>query len=347
MKIAQVAPLYESVPPRLYGGTERVVSNLTEELVAMGHEVTLFASGDSETRAELIPIVDKALRLDPHSVDPLAPHILMMEKVFSNSKQFDLIHFHVDHIQLPLIQRYGGATLSTFHGRLDIPDLVPLYRQYSDLNFTSISNSQRNPLPWLNWRGTVYHGLNPNDFRFYEKQGDYLAFLGRISPEKGVEDSIAIAKQFGMKLKIAAKVGDADQKYFVDEIEHLLEDPLIEFIGEIGENEKNDFLGKAFATLFPIAWPEPFGLVMIESMACGTPVIAFRRGSVPEVMIEERSGFIVDHQEGALTALTKVRDFHRALARQVFEERFTAKRMAGDYVKIYETLVEHAKETAA
>ncbi len=347
MKIGLISPLYESVPPVLYGGTERVVYNLAEELVAMGQDVTLFASGDSHTNAKLIPIVEKSLRLDENSIDQVAPHVLMVERVFQMATDFDLIHFHIDHLQLPLARRHSGAMLSTFHGRLDIPDLVPLYSEFRDLPFTSISDSQRKPLSWLNWQGTVYHGLNPDAFSFRKKPGEYLAFLGRICEDKGIEHAIVIAKKFGMKLKVAAKVSDADQKFYEEKIVPLLDDPLVEFIGEINEEQKDAFLGNSYATLFPIVWPEPFGIVMIESMACGTPVIAFPHGSVPEVMVDGQSGYIVDDVDSAVEALKRVRSFDRQLCRNVFEEKYTSRRMAADYLKIYERLVNNAKQTAA
>jgi glycosyltransferase involved in cell wall biosynthesis len=291
--------------------------------------------------------VEKSLRLDENCFDPLAPHIYMVEKVFQERGRFDLIHFHIDHLQLPLIRRHRAPALSTFHGRLDIPHLVPLYRQFNDLSFTSISNSQREPLSWLNWEATIYHGLRADAFRFRPGKGTYLAFLGRISPEKGVENAIRIAKSFGMNLKIAAKVAEADKEYFKNEIEPLLNDPSIDFIGEINDSEKDEFLGNAFATLFPICWPEPFGLVMIESMACGTPVIAFRRGSVPEVMVEGRSGSIVSDVEGAVSALKRLDSFDRTQCRQLFEEKYLSMRMTRQYLTVYERLIHHASETAA
>jgi glycosyltransferase involved in cell wall biosynthesis len=347
MRIALVAPLYESVPPKFYGGTERVVYTLAEELVNLGHDVTLFASGDSVTRAELVSITEKSLRLMNKCVDHIAPHMLMLEKVFADPDRFDLIHFHIDHLQLPLIRRHGIPALSTFHGRLDIPDIVPLYKEFRDLAFSSISNSQREPLSWLNWQETVYHGLIKETFHLRKKPGDYLAFLGRISPEKGVEHAIQIAKKAGMKLKIAAKVDDSDRKYFEKEIKPLIADPFVEYVGEVTEKQKDEFLGAAYATLFPVVWPEPFGLVMIESMACGTPVVAFRRGSVPEVMADSRSGFIVSGVEEAVDAIKRLDSFDREKCRQFFEERYTSSRMARDYVKIYQRLIDHARETAA
>ena len=346
MKIALISPLYESVPPKYYGGTERVVYNLAEDLVDMGHEVTLFASGNSQTRARLVPAVERSLRL-AQVVDGLAPHVLMIEKVFQERSNFDLIHFHIDHLHLPFLRRHRVPALTTFHGRLDIPDIVPLYKEFRDLSFTSISNSQRKPLAWLNWEGTVYHGLQKEAFQLHSKPGAYLAFLGRISPEKGVEPAIEIAKKFGMKLKIAAKVDDADRKYFESSVEALLKDVAVEFIGEITDSEKNEFLGNAFATLFPICWPEPFGLVMIESMACGTPVVAYSRGSVPEVMSDPRGGYIVSNVDEAVNALRKLETFDRGQCRQLFEERFVSTRMTQQYLEIYERLIHHANETAA
>jgi len=347
MRIAQVSPLFESVPPVFYGGTERVVFNLTEELIAMGHDVSLFASGDSHTNATLVPVVERSLRLDENCIDHIAPHILMIEKVFQRAKEFDLIHFHIDHLHLPLARGHSVPVLSTFHGRLDIPDLPPLYKEFRDLPYTSISNSQRIPLPWLNWEGTVYHGLNPSAFSFRPKSGKYLAFLGRICAEKGVEHAIVIAKKFGMNLKIAAKVSDVDQRFFEEKIEPLMDGSFVEFVGEIDEVQKDDFLGNAYATLFPIVWPEPFGIVMIESIACGTPVIAFPYGSVSEVMVQGESGYIVDDIDSAVEALRKLESFDRHRCRKVFEERYNSRRMAADYVKIYERLVSHAKQTAA
>jgi glycosyltransferase involved in cell wall biosynthesis len=347
MRIALVAPLYESVPPKYYGGTERVVSNLAEDLVNLGHDVTLFASGDSVTRARLIPVIEKSLRMDQNCIDQTAPHVLMVEKVFEDTSRFDVIHFHIDHFQLPLIRRHAIPALTTFHGRLDIPDLIPLYKEFREIPFSSISNSQREPLPWLNWQGTIYHGLRKEAFRLHQKSGDYLAFLGRISPEKGIDSAVEIAKKTGMKLRVAAKVSALDKNYYEEYVKPLFDHALIEYVGEIDETQKNQFLGEAFATLFPIAWPEPFGLVMIESMACGTPIIAFRRGSVPEVMIEGLSGHVVNNVEEAVQAIRKLDSFDRRNCRLVFEERYLSSRMTREYVKIYERLINHAKETAA
>ena len=341
MRIAQVAPLYESVPPKYYGGTERVVSYLTEELVRQGHEVTLFASGDSITNARLIAPCRRSLRLDKHCTDQLAHHILMLEQVFQRADEFDIIHFHIDYLHFPLSRRYKVPVVTTLHGRLDIPDLVPLYEEFSDMPVVSISNSQREPLPWLNWQGTVYHGLPEDLYSFQENPGEYLAFLGRISPEKRVDRAIRIAKEVNMKIKIAAKVDAVDRGYFEDVIEPMLDDPLVEYLGEIGEGEKEEFLRNAYALLFPIDWPEPFGLVMIEAMACGTPIIAYRKGSVSEVMEEGRTGFIVEGFEDAVHAVKRVHTLSRKRCREVFEERFTASRMAKDYLKIYDRLLKH------
>ena len=339
MNIAQVAPVFESVPPRLYGGTERVVHYLTEELVKMGHSVTLFASGDSQTSARLIPVCDRALRLDENCVDQAAHHILMLEKVFQRSPEFDLIHFHCDYLHFPLSRRYSVRHVTTLHGRLDIPDLVPLYKEFSDMPVVSISDAQRSPLSWLNWQGTVHHGISPEKFPFQPVPGKYLAVLGRISPEKGIEQAVAIAARFGMPLKIAAKVDKVDEKFFAEKIKPLLEHPLVEYVGEISENEKGQFLGGAYALLFPINWPEPFGLVMIESMACGTPVIAYPNGSVKEVMEDGVTGFIVKGVSEAVEALHRVSALSRLSVREVFKRRFTSKRMGEDYVKIYSRLI--------
>jgi glycosyltransferase involved in cell wall biosynthesis len=338
MRIAQVAPLSEAVPPKLYGGTERVIHYLTEELVKMGHDVTLFASGDSVTTAELIPIVKEALRLDPDCVDPLPHHIVQLEEVLNLHKSFDIIHFHTDYFHFPLSSRISTAVVTTLHGRLDIPDLQPLFNHFRDQPVISISNDQRTPLPQANWVGTVYHGLSSSLHKLGAGQGNYLAFMGRISPEKGVDKAIEIAIKSGIPLKIAAKVDKADQEYFETEIEHLMNNPLIEFIGEINEREKTAFLGRAKALLFPINWSEPFGMVMIEAMSCGTPVIAFNRGSVPEVLDEGVTGFIVNNVEEAVSAVEKINNISRSDIRKVFEEKFSARRMAKDYLKIYENL---------
>jgi glycosyltransferase involved in cell wall biosynthesis len=338
LRIAQVSPLFESVPPKLYGGTERIVSYLTEELVKQGHDVTLFASGDSVTQAHLVPITDASLRLNEESIDLLAHHILMIERVFQAARDFDIIHWHIDYLHFPVSRRQNTPHITTLHGRLDIPDLAPLYREYAEMPVISISDSQRAPLRWANWQGTVHHGLPEDLYSLHPKPGEYLAFLGRISREKRVDRAIEIAKRVGMPLKIAAKVDKADQEYFEKEIEHLLEHPLVEYMGEIGDEDKEGFLGNAYALLFPIDWPEPFGLVMIEAMACGTPVVAFRDGSVPEVLDDGVTGFICDDLEQAVDATRRVQTLSREQCRSVFEVRFSAARMARDYVAQYERL---------
>ena len=336
LKIAQISPLFESVPPMLYGGTERVVSYLTDELVDQGHDVTLFASADSQTRARLVPVCPASLRLDPGCIDQLAWHFVMLEQVFRMADEFDILHFHIDYLHYPLSRRLRFPNLTTLHGRLDIPELVPLYREFRELPLISISTSQRKPLHWANWQGTVHHGLPPDLYRLQEESEGYLAFLGRISPEKRVDRAIDIAVRSGIPLKIAAKVDSRDQDYFDAEIRHRLAHPLIEFLGEIGENEKNDFLGGACALLFPIDWQEPFGLVMIEAMACGTPIIAWPHGSVPEVLENGVTGFLVNTMEEAERAVRSIPSLSRRRCRAQFESRFSASRMAADYVEIYE-----------
>lgn len=340
MKIAQVAPLYESVPPVGYGGTERVVSWLTEELVRQGHEVTLFASGDSRTTAKLIPGSSSSLRAMPGCKDALAHHTVMLEKVRKHRREFDVIHFHTDYLQFPLCREWQSATLTTLHGRLDLPDLVPVYREFADVPIVSISKRQRDPLLGANWVGNVYHGLPANLLRFHGSPGKYLAFIGRISPEKRPDRAIAIAAGAGMKIRIAAKVDVSDRPYFENVIKPLLSQPNVEFLGEIGDHQKADFLGNAVACLAPIDWPEPFGLNMIESMACGTPTIAFRHGSVPELIDDGVSGVIVESVEEAIEAVDEVKAMSRAACRNRFEERFTVRRMANDYLKLYEQLAE-------
>ena len=339
MRIAQIAPLAESVPPKLYGGTERVVAWLTDELVAMGHDVTLFASGDSVTCAHLEPCSHAALRLDPTTSDPLPHAVLQIEKVRQQAGRFDILHFHTDHIHLPVIRSFGDRTLTTLHGRLDTPDVLPLFREFDDVPLVSISDDQRKPLPPVNWLGTVYHGLPRDLYRGAPRaHGGYLAFLGRISVEKRPDLAIDIALRADVPLKIFAKIDDADEEYFRAEIEPLLKHPLVEFVGEIGEEAKQQVLGDARALLFPIDWPEPFGLVMIEAMACGTPVIAFRRGSVPEVIDEGLTGYIVDDVEQAVAAVGRINELDRTAIRRRFEDRFTAERMARDYEKLYRQL---------
>jgi glycosyltransferase involved in cell wall biosynthesis len=339
MRIAQVAPLYESVPPKLYGGTERVVSNLTEELVSRGHDVTLFASGDSMTSARLIPACPESLRLSKNCIDQLAHHVAMLEEVFRRKDEFDIVHFHVDYLHFPFSRREQLVNLTTLHGRLDIPDLMPLYQIFRDMPVVSISDAQRKPLPWINWLGTVHHGMPENRLSFREGKGNYLAFLGRVSPEKGLDTAIQVALRVGAPLKIAAKIDRADQEYFQNLIKPQLVHPLVEFVGEIGYPDKNDFLGSAMALLFPINWPEPFGLVMIEAMACGTPVIAYPRGSVPEIIDEGVSGFLAHNVEEAAEAVMRIGEIDRQGCRRRFEERFTARRMCEDYLALYERLV--------
>lgn len=345
MRIAQVAPLHESVPPRYYGGTERVVSWLTERLVSLGHEVTLFASGDSVTNAQLVKSCKRALRLDADCIDPLAHHVLMIEEVFSRADDFDIIHFHTDYLHFPFSRREKIACLTTLHGRLDLPDLIPLYKEFRETPLVSISDAQRKPLPWVNWVGTVHHGLNIHELSLQEKPGDYLAFLGRVSPEKGLDSAIQIAIRAGRKLKIAAKVDRADRNYYEEKIKPLLNHPLIEFIGEIGNSEKAEFLGNAVALLFPINWPEPFGLVMIEAMACGTPVVAYPGGAVPEIMLDGVTGSLVHNVNEAVAAVNKIREIDRRSCREHFEMNFSADRMAKDYLKIYHQIV-HSKSAS-
>jgi len=347
MDIAQVAPLYESVPPKSYGGTERVVSYLTEELVRQGHQVTLFASGDSITKARLVAPCHQALRLHPTCVDPLAYHIMMLEQVFATGADFDIVHFHIDYLHFPLASRQTIPTLTTLHGRLDIPDLVPLYQAYPDMPVISISESQREPLSWLNWQGTVYHGLPEALYNFHEETGAYLAFLGRISPEKRVDRAIHMAIKANMPLKIAAKVDQVDHAYFEAIIKPLLDHPLVDYIGEIGDHEKNDFLGQAYALLFPIDWPEPFGLVMIEALACGTPVIAHHQGSVPEIIEPGVTGWIVESIDDAVAAIRQVSTLSRRRCRQGFEARFLVSRMAKDYVHLYQTQLKKRNDRVA
>ncbi len=338
MRIAQVAPLHESVPPKLYGGTERVVSYLTEALVKLGQEVTLYASGDSVTNAELRAGCPSALRLDQSSMDPYANHVHLAERVFQEAGEFEVIHSHIDYLAFPLLRRLRTPRLTTLHGRLDIPNLRNLYREFHDEPVISISDYQRRPLPWAGWQATVYHGLPEDLYSFHEQPGRYLAFLGRISPEKRVEDAIQIARRAGLPLRIAAKVDKLDREYFEQVIEPLLKGGGVEFIGEIAEHEKREFLGNAFALLFPIDWPEPFGLVMIEALACGTPVIARARGSVPEIIEHGATGFIIHDIEAGVRAVEQIPRLSRRRCRSTFESRFTAARMAKDYLALYERL---------
>jgi glycosyltransferase involved in cell wall biosynthesis len=339
LRIAQVSPLYESVPPRLYGGTERVVSYLTEELVQQGHEVTLFASGDSVTSARLVASCPKSLRLDRSCVDQIAHHFVMLDKVLEHvvRDEFDVVHFHIDYFHFPISRAYRIPHATTLHGRLDLPDLPPLYRRYPEMPVVSISQSQRKPLPFANWIGNVYHGLPENALRAGEGNGKYLAFLGRICPEKRVDRAIEIAMKTGLPLKIAAKVDHMDREYFETQIKHLLDQPGIEYVGEITEDQKSEFLGNASALLFPIDWPEPFGLAMIEAMACGTPTLAFRCGSVPEIL-SPLTGQIVETMDEAVSAVESLLATDRRAIRRAFEARFTASRMARDYVSLYESI---------
>jgi glycosyltransferase involved in cell wall biosynthesis len=339
MKIAQVAPLIESVPPKTYGGTERIVSYLTEQLVELGHEVTLFASGDSLTRANLVAPTHIGLRGNKEVVDYFAHYIYMMELVQQKINDFDIIHYHTDYYHFPLCRRNKTAHCTTLHGRLDLKDVRVLFNEFRETPLVSISNSQRKPLPYSYFVRTVYHGLPLSLLRYDENHQGYLAFLGRISPEKGLDKAIEIAKRSGVKLKIAAKIDANDVEYYNNHIKKLLDHPLIEYVGEIGDDEKNRFLGGAMATLFPINWPEPFGLVMIESMACGTPVIAFNKGSVPEVIDHGETGYIVNNVEEATAIIKQLGSFNRLRCRSRFEERFSDRRMALDYVEAYQILI--------
>lgn len=340
LKIAQVAPLYESVPPKYYGGTERVVSFLTEELVHQGHKITLFASGDSVTTARLVPVCERSLRLNPDCEDHLVHHIAMLQRVLDASNEFDLVHFHIDYLHFPLSKLMRLPHLTTLHGRLNIPDLQPFYRLFSDMPVVSISYKQRQPLQDINWVGNVYHGLPENLFQPVYGDGKYLAFLGRMSTEKGVDLAIDIAIKSGIPLKIAAKVDKADQEYFDQRLKKLLDHPLVEFVGEISDKEKNEFLGNAIALVFPIQWIEPFGLVVIEALACGTPVVAFKNGSVPELIDHGVSGLVVNNVAEAVNAIRNIGMLERRECRKAFDERFTAERMARDYLKVYTRVLE-------
>ena len=338
MRIAQIAPLTEAIPPKLYGGTERVVSFLTEELVALGHEVTLFASGDSETSAELDAVWPRALRLDPSVRDPMALHMLLLERVRQRAHEFDLLHFHLDYFPFSLFTRQRVPFVTTLHGRLDLPEQQPVFSAFSSVPVISISDAQRRPLPQAGWIKTVPHGLPHELLMPQPVEPKYLAFLGRIAPEKCVDRAIHIAKLCGLPLKIAAKVDKADAAYFKRDIEPLLAQPHVDFIGEITDAQKSAFLSGAIALLVPIDWPEPFGLVMIEAMACGAPVIGFNRGSVPEIIDDGITGFIVEDEVGAVAAVQQLGRLSRATIRRQFEQRFTARRMAEDYLHIYSAL---------
>jgi glycosyltransferase involved in cell wall biosynthesis len=341
MRIAQLAPLAESIPPKLYGGTERVVSWLTEELVALGHEVTLFAAADSATSARLVPVWPTATRLSRPRPDPLTPIANLLGAVAAEAHRFDVIHCHIDWVHLPLLQRLGVPFVTTTHGRLDLRYLKHVARTFPDAPFVSISNNQREPLPELNWIATVYHGQPPETCTPSSDRGDYLAFLGRISPEKGPEAAIKIAAAAGLPLRIAAKVPREGSEYFHKRIKPLMEGNRVEFVGEVGDKNKAEFLRNAAALVFPIDWPEPFGLVMIEAMACGTPTVAYRRGSVPEIIEDGVSGFVVEDEAQAVDAIARARDLDRRGVRAAFERRFTARRMAEDYVRVYQQLAEN------
>ena len=342
MKVAQVAPLYESVPPRLYGGTERVVAHLCDALVELGHEVTLFAAADARTKARLVAVRDQAIRLDEAPIkSDLAAHLRMLHEVKRRSAQFDVLHFHVDMVHFPMFELQARKTVTTLHGRLDLKDLPAAYECWPDYGLVSISNHQRSSLPNANWIATVPHGIPPSRYEAGGRpSGGYLAFLGRFSPEKRPDLAIRLAQRAGIPLKMAAKVDAADAAYFDAVVRPLLDDPLVEFIGEIGDDYKPEFLGDARALLFPINWPEPFGLVMIEAMACGTPVVAWNCGSVSEVIDDGVTGFIVDSEEDALTAINRIHELDRRRVRAIFERRFTALAMAKRYVAVYARLLE-------
>ncbi len=347
MKIAQLAPLWESVSPQSYGETERIVSYLTEELVRLGHDVTLFASGDSATDARLMAMCDKALRMAPDVLCREAPFFMMLERAFGTcADQFDIIHSHLDLMGLPLSRRCNTPVLTTLHCRLDPPELVPVFREFAELPLVSISHAQRLSLPWANWQSTIHLGLPPALYSFHPERGKYLAFLGRISPEKGPDLAIEIAKCVGMPIRIAAKVDPADQEYFNSRIKPLLDHPLVEFLGEIMEKEKSDFLGSALALVCPYDWPEPFGLAFIEALACGTPVLAYRRGSVPEILAHEQTGFICETVEEMADAVTHISKVDRRRCREVFEDRFTVGRMTQAYLSLYERLTRTTEQHA-
>jgi len=340
MHIAQVAPLTEAVPPKLYGGTERVVSWLTEELVALGHEVTLFASGDSVTSARLEAMWPRSLRLDGSVRDPNALHMVLVELVYRRASEFDLIHFHLDYYPFSLFSRQSTPFVTTMHGRLDLPEHQPVFDEFSSVPVVSISNAQRRALPQANWVRTVHHGLPEDLLRPTPIKPSYFAFLGRIAQEKGLDRAIQIAEHCGVPLKVAAKVDKADREYYEEQIRPLMNSPLVEYIGEINDADKSEFLSGAIALLVPIDWPEPFGLVMIEAMACGTPVIAFNRGSAPEVIEDGLTGFIVEDVNGAIGAVDRLGHLSRERIRRRFEERFTARLMALDYLSVYRRLAD-------
>jgi len=338
MHIAQIAPLTEAVPPKLYGGTERVISWLTEELIALGHEVTLFASGDSQTSARLEGMWPRALRLDGAVRDPNALHMMMLEKVYQRAADFDVLHFHLDYYPFSLFSRQPTPFVTTLHGRLDLPEHQPVFDTFNKLPVVSISNAQRRPLPQAHWVRTVLHGLPEKLLMPKPVKPDYFAFLGRIAPEKGIDRAIRIAQHCGVKLKVAAKVDRADQDYYDEQIKPMIQSGNVEFIGEINDKDKSEFLSGAIVLLVPIDWPEPFGLVMIEALACGTPVIAYNRGSVPEIIEDGLTGFIVEDDAGAIGAVDRLGQLSRERIRKRFEERFTARRMAQDYLAVYRSM---------
>ncbi len=340
MRIAQIAPLTEAVPPVLYGGTERVISWLTEELVALGHDVTLFASGDSDTAARLEPMWPRALRLDGTVRDPCALHMMMIEQVYRRADQFDVMHFHLDYYAFSLMSRQSTPFITTLHGRLDLPEHHPVFSTFASIPVVSISNAQRRPIPMANWVATVHHGAPAELLRPQRTKPSYLAFLGRISPEKRVDTAIHVARRCGLPLKIAAKVDRADEDYFNETIRPLLDGPDVDYLGEIGDDRKADFLSGAIALLNPIDWPEPFGLVMIEAMACGVPVIAFNRGSVAEIIDDGVTGFVVEDETSAVGAVHEAATLSRGAIRKRFEERFTARRMAEDYLALYRRMID-------
>jgi glycosyltransferase involved in cell wall biosynthesis len=347
MRIAQVAPLFESIPPKLYGGTERVVSYLTEELVRLGHDVTLFASGDSVTAARLEAICSHALRLNTGIFNHNAPMTMLMEQALGKPNDFDIIHSHLDFMGFPLARRNPTPTVTTFHGRLDLPELQPVFREYAEMPMVSISDSQRKPVSWANWQATVYHGLPSDLYSLHPTPGGYLAFLGRIAPEKRPDHAIELAKRAGIPLRIAAKVDAADREYFRTEIEPLLSDPLIEYIGEITDAEKNQFLGEAMALVCPYDWPEPFGLVLIEALACGTPVLAYRRGSIPEIIEDGVTGFVCEGLDEMTAAIPRIPAIDRQRCRWAFDQRFSVERMALDYLRVYEQAMSNTYEREA
>jgi glycosyltransferase involved in cell wall biosynthesis len=348
MRIAQLAPLYEPVPPKGYGGTERVVAGLTEELVRRGHDVVLFASGDSITSAELVPCCPRGLRLDPGVEDPIAHHVVQLGKLIERAAEFDLIHNHIDYLAFPLASVLRPPMITTVHGRLDRPDLQPLYAQYSDARLVSISEAQRRPLPLARWLATVHNGIALAHFTLRKQPGSYLAFLGRVSPEKGLADAIELAHAVQMPLRIAAKIGPGDQAYFAATVEPLLRDRRVEYLGEIDEAQKDEFLGRAYAYLFPIRWPEPFGITMIESMACGTPVIAMAEGAVPEVVVHGQTGFVCRTFHEMVQAVQNVSQISRGACRAHVERQFTVGKMAAAYEAVYRRVVsEHQAAGAA